>query len=206
MDLIQLIIEWLIIFGLNIIPAFAPPNWIVLTYFYIAHPQNLFILILIGVTASTCGRYVLAILSRKVFNKFASKEKKEEMEIIRNKLKKGNWKKFIFSMLFALGPFPSNSLFIAVGTTKIRLREIIVGFFVGRTISYLFLVFTSQKLFASFETTIAGSATIWTLSIEIIGVLSILAFFLFDWKKFLLKKEQNENKKQIKIKKSILNK
>lgn len=88
MDLIQLIIEWLIIFGLNIIPVFAPPTWIVLTYFYIVHPQNLFLLIFIGVTASTCGRYVLAILSRKIFNKFASKEKKEEMELIRNKLKK----------------------------------------------------------------------------------------------------------------------
>jgi uncharacterized membrane protein YdjX (TVP38/TMEM64 family) len=190
MDLIQLIIEWLIIFGLNIIPVFAPPNWIVLTYFYIVHPQNLFLLIFIGVTASTCGRYVLAILSRKIFNKFASKEKKEEMELIRNKLKKNTWKKFIFSVLFSLGPFPSNSLFIAVGTTKIRLREIIAGFFVGRTLSYLFLVFTSEKIFTSLETTLTGSATTWTFFIEIIGVLSILVFFLFDWKKFLLKNEK----------------
>ncbi|HNV00909.1 MAG TPA: hypothetical protein PKK60_00575 [archaeon] len=196
MDLIQLIIEWLIIFGLNVIPAFAPPNWIVLAYFYITRPQNLILLIIIGVSASTCGRYVLAILSRKVFNKFASEEKKEEMELIRNKLKKGSWKKFIFSTLFSLGPFPSNSLFIAVGTTKIRLKEIIAGFFVGRTISYLFLVFTSEKIFTSLETTLAGSATLWTLMIEIIGLVSILVFFLFDWKKLLLKKEKKTKLKR----------
>lgn len=197
MDPVQLIIQGLIIFGLNIIPAFAPPTWIVLAYFYIARPQNLFLLIFIGVTASTCGRYVLAIISRKVFNKFASEEKKEEMELIRNKLKKGTWKKFIFSVLFSLGPFPSNSLFIAVGTTKIRLKEIIWGFFLGRSISYLFLVFTSEKIFTSLETTLAGDATLWTIIIEIIGVVSIIAFFLFDWKKLLLKKEKT---KQIKIK------
>jgi len=196
MDLIQLIIEWLIIFGLNVIPAFAPPNWIVLAYFYITRPQNLILLIIIGVSASTCGRYVLAILSRKVFNKFASEEKKEEMELIRNKLKKGSWKKFIFSTLFSLGPFPSNSLFIAVGTTKIRLKEIIAGFFVGRTISYLFLVFTSEKIFTSLETTLAGSATLWTLMIEIIGLVIILVFFLFDWKKLLLKKEKKTKLKR----------
>ncbi len=192
MDLIQLIFEWLIIFGLNVVPVFAPPTWIVLAYFYIANPQNLLILIFIGVTASTCGRYVLAILSRKVFYKLASQDKKEEMGIIRNKLKGKSWKKFIFSVIFSLLPFPSNSLFIAVGTTKIRLREIIAGFFVGRSISYLFLVFTSEKIFTSLETTLAGSATIWIITIEIIGVVSILAFFLFDWKKLLLKKEQNK--------------
>lgn len=77
-----------------------------------------------------------------------------------------------------------------MGTTKIRLREIIAGFFVGRTLSYLFLVFTSEKIFTSLETTLTGSATTWTFFIEIIGVLSILVFFLFDWKKFLLKNEK----------------
>ncbi|NMA44659.1 MAG: hypothetical protein GX950_02500 [Candidatus Diapherotrites archaeon] len=196
MDFVQLVIEWIIVFGINIIPAFAPPTWVVLAYFYIAHPQNLLLLILIGVTASTTGRYVLAISSRKVFTKFASEEKKEEMELIRNKLRKGTVKKFLFSMLFSLGPFPSNSLFIAVGTTRIRITEILAGFFVGRTISYLFLVFTSEKIYTSLEAAITGSASIGTLIIEIIGVIALLAFFLFDWKKLLLKDELSKKPKR----------
>ncbi len=185
MDPTIVLIEWLIIFALNVIPAFAPPTWIVLSYFYIAEPQNILLLVLIGVTASTCGRFILAKASGKIFDISAGKEKKEEMKFLREKLHKGKWKKFLFSFFFSLGPLPSNALFIAVGATKIKLREILIGFFAGRTLGYLFLIFTTEKVFTSLELTLEGQATMWTIAIELIGVLAIIWFFFFDWKKFL---------------------
>ncbi|MFA5764333.1 MAG: hypothetical protein WC915_06000 [archaeon] len=183
-----ILFEWLIVFLFNLIPVLMPPTWITLSIFYITNPQNIFLLVFIGVTASTVGRYALAKCSGVFFNKFGSKKKKEEMEFLAKKLSGKPIQKFVFTLIFALSPLPSNALFIAVGATKTRMREIIAGFFVGRTISYLFLVFTTQKVFSSLNTTIQGTATTWTIMIELIGVISIIAFFLFDWKKFLGKK------------------
>jgi membrane protein YqaA with SNARE-associated domain len=183
-----ILFEWILVFLFNLIPVFMPPTWMTLSFFYITNPQNIFLLVFIGVTASTVGRFALAKCSGLFFDKFGSKKKKEEMKLLAKKLSKKSTQKFIFTLLFSLSPLPSNALFIAVGATKTRLREVIAGFFVGRTISYLFLVFTTEKVFSSLNITAQGTATTWTIIIELIGIISIIAFFLFDWKKFLEKK------------------
>jgi len=180
-----LLFEWAIVFLINLIPAFMPPTWLTLTFFYITNPQNIFLLVLIGVTASTAGRYCLAKGSGKFFGKYGTKKKKKQMKLLEKKLHGKPLQKFIFTLLFSLSPLPSNALFIAVGATKTRLREVIAGFFVGRTISYLFLVFTTEKIFSSLGTTVEGTGTLWTIMIEIIGIIAIIAFFVFDWEKLL---------------------
>ena len=180
-----LLFEWILIFIFNIIPAFAPPTWMTLSFFYITNPQNIFLLVLIGVTASTAGRYALAKGSRKFLQRFGTKKKKKQMKLLEKKLHEKPWKVFIFTLLFSLSPLPSNALFIALGATKTKLREVVAGFFVGRTISYLFLVFTTEKIFSSLGATVAGSATLWTIMIELIGVIAIIVFFVFDWEKLL---------------------
>jgi membrane protein YqaA with SNARE-associated domain len=187
LDLLSLIVaQWAIIFIINLVPALMPPTWAVLSFFYITNPQNIFLLIFIGVTASTCGRFALAKISGYVTNKFASQEKKDEFEAIQSKLQGKPWQKFIFTLIYALSPLPSNALFIAFGATGTKLREVLAGFFVGRTISYLFLVFTTQKVFSSLESTMQGNASLWTLMIEVIGVIAVIAFFVVDWNKIIV--------------------
>ncbi len=180
-----LLFEWIFVFLINLVPAFMPPTWLTLSFFYITNPQNIFLLVFIGVTASTAGRYCLAKLSGTFFERFGTKKKKKQMELLQKKLQGKPLSKFLFTMLFALSPLPSNALFIAVGATKTRMREVVVGFFVGRTISYLFLVFTTEKIFSSLGATVEGTATLWTIMIELIGVIAIIAFFVFDWEKLL---------------------
>ncbi|MFA5931683.1 MAG: VTT domain-containing protein [archaeon] len=177
--------QWLTVFAVNIIPAMMPPTWAVLSFFYITSPQNIWLLVLIGVTASTCGRYALAKLSGYITSKFANKQKREEFDSIKEKLQGKPLQKFVFTLIYALSPLPSNALFIAFGATKTKLAPVLAGFFVGRTISYLFLVFTTQKVFSSFESTLAGNASLWTIMIEIIGVVAVLGFFLVDWNKMI---------------------
>ena len=180
-----LIFEWIIIFLINLIPAFMPPTWMTLSFFYITNPQNIFLLVLIGVSASTAGRFALAKGAGKFFQKFGTKKKKDQMKILQKKLRGKPLPVFIFTLIFSLSPLPSNALFIAVGATKTKLKPVVAGFFIGRTMSYLFLIFTTQKVFSSLGATVAGSATLWTIMIEAIGVVAIVVFFLFDWEKLL---------------------
>ena len=193
-----------------------PPTWAVLSFFYITYPQNIWILIIVGVTASTCGRFALAKLAGYITGKFASKEKRSEFEGIKEKLSGKPLQKFVFTLIYALSPLPSNALFIAFGATKTKLAPVLAGFFVGRVISYLFLVFTAQKVFSSLESTMQGNASLWTIMIEVIGVIAIIGFFVIDWNKIILlgasnnesckkeatKKTKSEAKKQQKRKKN----
>jgi len=179
------IVQWVVIFLANIIPAFMPPSWAILSAFYISSPQNIFALILIGVTASTCGRFALAKLSGKVTSKFASASKKKEFDAIGAKLEGKAFQKFIFTFIYALSPLPSNALFIAFGATKTRMREVLAGFFIGRFISYLFLVFTTNQVFSSLEATAQGAGTLGTIMVEVIGVIAIVGFFFVDWNKLI---------------------
>jgi uncharacterized membrane protein YdjX (TVP38/TMEM64 family) len=163
-----------------------PPTWALLSAFYIAEPQDIFLLIIIGVTASTCGRFALAKLSEKVISKFASDKKKDEFNSIGARLKGKATQKFIFTFIYALSPLPSNALFIAFGATKTKLREVLAGFFIGRFISYLFLVFTTNQVFSSMEKTLQGNASLWTIMIEVIGIVAVIGFFFVDWNKIIL--------------------
>lgn len=189
--------QWAIVFFINVVPALAPPTWAVLSFFYISNPQNIFLLVAIGVTASTTGRFALAKASGFITEKFANREKKSEFKAIERKLEGKATQKFIFTLIYSLSPLPSNALFIAFGATKTRLREVLAAFLVGRTISYLFLVFTTQKVFSSLETTMQGNASLWTIMIEVIGVIAVLAFFLVDWNKIIsldMPEDKKENK------------
>ncbi|VVB75345.1 SNARE associated Golgi protein [uncultured archaeon] len=181
----MMLIEWFVVFVANIVPAMMPPTWAILSFFYITYPQNIIILVILGVTASTTGRFALAKLSGYVTERFASSKKRHEFEAINQKLRGKPIEKFIFTFIYALSPLPSNALFIAFGATKTRMREVLGGFFAGRVISYLFLVFTTQKIFSSFESTILGSASTLTIAIEIVGVVIVIAFFFVDWNKII---------------------
>ncbi|MCX6803965.1 MAG: hypothetical protein NTY48_05355 [Candidatus Diapherotrites archaeon] len=191
---VLLIVQWVIVFIVNVIPAMAPPTWAVLSFFNITRSQNIWVLVIVGVSASTIGRFCLAKLSGYLTNQFVSKEKKREFIGIGEKLKGKSWEKFGFTVLFALSPLPSNALFIAFGATKTRLREVLAGFVVGRSISYLFLIFTTEKVFSSLGETMRGNTNLWTILVEVIGVIAILAFFKFDWAK-MINFEGNDNNK-----------
>jgi len=181
----MMVIEWFVVFVANIVPAMMPPTWAILSFFYITFPQDIFVLVILGVTASTCGRFALAKLSGYVTDKFAGTKKKHEFEAINAKLQGKPIEKFVFTFIYALSPLPSNALFIAFGATKTRMREVLSGFFIGRVISYLFLVFTTEKIFSSFESTILGGASWITIGVEVIGVIVVIAFFFVDWNKII---------------------
>lgn len=191
-----LVIQWVVIFAINFVPVLAPPTWIVLSFFYVVREQNLLVLVIIGVTASTFGRYALARFSGYLTDKFASKEKKMEFDAIKNKLKGKAREKFVFTFLYALSPLPSSALFIALGATKTKLKEVLLGFLVGRLISYLVLIFIAGNILSSMETIISESTNIWTIGIEVIGIIAIILFFLTDWKKILNLGEKEDTKKR----------
>jgi len=178
---------FILVFLLNLAPGFVPPTWIVLLLFYLINQSfNILLLAIVGAIASTSGRFCLLQLSKKG-KILLSKKEKEEMKLLKQKLKGIKDFGFISSLIVALTPVPSNAYFIMLGLIDYSTIGVFSGFFIGRLITYflpLFLLKTSihllKKMF--FEE--------WVLHLVLdsIGIISIFIFILIDWKKILKQK------------------
>jgi membrane protein YqaA with SNARE-associated domain len=137
-----------VVFVLNIIPAFAPPTWMALSWVGFNHPLvNPFVVALVGALAATSGRLVLAKLSRIIIRqRFMSDAMRGNIDFIKGSLNRHRTLTFGAFLVYAFGPFPSNYLFIAYGMTSLPLWLVTIPFFIGRIASYSFFVFTASEV------------------------------------------------------------
>lgn len=169
-----------IIFVLSVIPILTPPTWIVVVSAYSLNDQlNPFLLSIIGATAAIAGRLLLLQLStfgRKTIND----QRKSSLEKLRKYLEKTRYGYFIGTLLFALLPLPSNMLFISYGLINAKSISIIVGFWLGRFLVYIIMIYVSYYFFNSFKEML--NSDIQTLILmNIVGILMTLFMLLIDW-------------------------
>lgn len=171
---------FLIIFVLSVIPILTPPTWIVVVSAYSLNDQlNPLLLSIIGATAAIAGRLLLLQLStfgRKTIND----QRKSSLEKLRKYLEKTRYGYFIGTLLFALLPLPSNMLFISYGLINAKSISIIVGFWLGRFLVYIIMIYVSYYFFNSFKEML--NSDIQTLILmNIVGILMTLFMLLIDW-------------------------
>jgi len=186
MDIFEIFAEYsylgifLVILGVNISPILMPPSWIVLTSFYLLDPTlNVLFLAMVGATGATIGRYFLKKISG-VFRKFVGSEQKSNLDIIGNYLNKKKYGYLIASFLFGATPLPSNILFITYGLMRTKNIGIYIGFWFGRTISYIIMIYFSDAVlrpfFEIFEDRLVG-----ILLIDGVGIGLIIIFASINW-------------------------
>jgi hypothetical protein len=144
----DLIFYVVLIFTLNVIPAFAPPTWMALSWIGFEHPQyNPFVVALIGAVAATAGRVVLAKLSRTIIRqRFMSNASRANIEVIKEAIEGHRVLTAGTFLFFAFTPLASNFLFIAYGLTSSRIRLVVLPFFFGRFVSYSFFVYAAAEV------------------------------------------------------------
>lgn len=181
---------FVLIFGLNVIPAFAPPTWMALAFVGFQYPETTpLLLALVGASAATVGRLILARLShRLVRGRLLSEAHRQNVDVIKERLEKRRALTFGAVLLFAFGPLPSNFLFIAYGLTGLPMVRILLPFFIGRTASYAFFISggaaAGRRLhFDSLHSTYFAIAYFFASQIVIMGALYL--FTRVDWKALL---------------------
>src|SRR5579864_2821353 len=191
--MLTLILLFLVIFTLNLIPAFAPPTWLVFSFVGFHFPaQNGAELAVAGALAATLGRLTLAKLSRLVIRqKFMSADARRNVDAIRERLQGRTKLTFGLFLLYAFSPLPSNYLFIAYGLTAMELRLIAVPFFLGRSVSYTFWGLTSSAV--SRHIAMGSTRTLPYLSAYFIVSQLILLYLIYlftrvDWRTLFLEK------------------
>ena len=136
------------VFVLNLMPAFAPPTWTAMTFIGLAIPNiDVLLLALVAATAATCGRVLLAKLSRAlVRQRILTEQARRNVDAIKIGIESRRAMTIGTFLGYALSPLPSNYLFIAYGLTSLPIALLATPFFIGRLVSYAFWTRTASTV------------------------------------------------------------
>jgi len=171
---------FLIMIGINAAPILMPPSWIVLTSFYLLDPNlNVIILAVVGATGATIGRFFLKKISG-YFRRFVAEEQKSNLDIIGDYLNRKKYGYVIASFLFGATPLPSNMLFITYGLMRAKSIGIYIGFWFGRIISYIAMIYFGNAVLTPFLDIFEDRLT-GILLIDGVGIGVVVLFASINW-------------------------
>jgi len=178
---------FILVFILNVVPAFAPPTWITLSFLGFSMPHvPVGALALIGATAATLGRVTLAKLSRAIVRgRLLDEPTRKNIGAIKDVLEKRRVFAFGTFLAYAFSPLPSNYLFIAYGLTTLRLTLVAFPFFVGRLASYSFWVTTASAVGDRLDLDSIESVSyvgIYFIASQLLLIPIIYIFTRIDWR------------------------
>jgi membrane protein YqaA with SNARE-associated domain len=185
--LVALLVAYAVTVLINIAPGFMPPTWAVLAVFLVRYDLPLLVVTLGGAVASTLGRLVLAVGSRRWGTRLLSQRRRRGLRQLGEWLDaKPRWAVPLVVALFALGPVPSNAVFIGAGLTRMRLAPVALGFLVGRAISYTALDLLSRHAASNVRAVFESG---WTdpkaLVLDALMLAGTVALAFVDWPKLL---------------------
>lgn len=165
----------------NVVPAFMPPTWAVLSLLYISMPEYFapLPLALVGCTASTFGRIILSYTAT-AGRRFMGEKRRHSLESLRNKLESKKGGGFLLSLAIALSPLPSNAYFLAVGIMKYQVVEVFAGFMLGRFLLYWGTVSLARVAAHSFEE-LFSNELLTIAVIDLLGIASAILLAIIDW-------------------------
>ncbi len=179
---------FLLLVAMNASPILMPPTWIVLSSFYaIDHTFDILWLSIVGATGALIGRIILMFISR-FFRRFMGTERKSNLDLLADFLKKKKYGYFSASFLFAITPLPSNILFIAYGIMRVKNISLFAGFWLGRAIAYYVMISISTVTLKPFLD-LFDDSLVGILVTDISSMVTIVIFACINWNKLITKKK-----------------
>jgi hypothetical protein len=189
----EILLFFLLVFLLNVIPAFAPPTWMVFSFLGFRFPNHTVVTFaLVGALAATMGRLVLAKGANLIVRRhFLSEEARQNIDVFKERLSSRKTLTFSLLLFYAFTPAPSNYLFIAYGLTTMELKLIAIPFFTGRSVSYAFWALTGTALARRITLEDTGALSYFGAYFIASQILLLSAVYLFtriDWRLLVTKK------------------
>lgn len=169
-----------------------PPTWTILTFFYLRYRLHLIPTVILGATAATLGRIILANLAKLYLRPFIPKKATENYTTLGNYLKRDKKLTVPLLLTYAFFPIPSNDVYITAGLANLSLKLIAFSFFCGRLISYAFWVGLAYRTSASLSHIFAKHFSKgWAIAGELIGFGLIILIGSINWKKVFNRARSN---------------
>src|SRR6516225_3159414 len=177
---------FIVIFVLNLLPAFAPPTWTAMSFIGLTIPSINFVsLAVVAASAATFGRITLAKLSRAIVRqRLLSEQTRCNVDAIRHGIERRPVTTFGTFLAYAFSPLPSNYLFIAYGLTSLPITFLALPFFVGRLVSYAFWIRTASAVSDRFDLDWFESSSyfiVYFIASQLLFIPIIFGFTRLDW-------------------------
>jgi hypothetical protein len=172
-------------FVINLVPAFMPSTWMLLTFFYIRYDVPLLPLTIGGAIVSGLGRLVLARASAWFSRRFMT-ARRDDLDLLGEYLDRNRHVAAPATFLYTLTPLPTNNLFIAAGMVGVNLVWVLAGFWAGRVLADTFWVWTTERVFDSLDDVFEGAVgTRWAIALQSLSVVSVLLLYLAPWARWI---------------------
>lgn len=181
----ELLLLFVIILGVNLLPALGPPTWSVLVLYALNTDLPIVPAVLTGASAAALGRYLLANGFRLLGSHLSSRSRRN-LSAAREALERSRSKTIMGLALFALSPLPSAQLFEAAGLLRVRLLPFTVAFFAGRLVSYFIYASTAAEIReTSIGEAFEGSLTHpLGVALQIVMIATLVVLTRLDWSKW----------------------
>jgi hypothetical protein len=180
------LVVWVLAVSLNAVPAFMPPTWSVLAYFHLYQGLPIVPLAVVGALGATTGRAILALGSRAFGDRFVPASWRANVEAVVATLESRPALALPSLALFALGPVPSNHLFVAAGLARAPLPPILVVFGSARFVSYVLWVSAANVADRSLREVLGPRLGGWgAVALQIAGFAVIVLLMRLDWRRIL---------------------
>lgn len=180
----SLLLLFLTVFAFNILPAFAPPTWMVLSFYGFKHPgSSAWLVALIAASAATGGRIVLASLAQRIAaSRFVKPQMRDNLAAVAETINRRRSASALLFLLFAFSPLPSNVLFLAYGMTGGPLWLLALPFFIGRVVSYAVAFVGGSFLASQFDAGLSTASSVYFFvsQLALLGV--VYAFTKINWR------------------------
>jgi membrane protein YqaA with SNARE-associated domain len=173
----------------DVVPIPFPPAFTIMVFLQIMFDLNIWWVIVIGVTGSILGRYILTLYIPLLAGKFFKRSKNEDVEFLGNKMKEKGWKSQMVIIAYSLLPLPTTPLFLAAGMAKIKPLYIIPAFFIGKFTSDSITVHVGRYA-SEHAKNIMEEALSWkSITSLVVGMLLLFALLFIDWRSLIQKKK-----------------
>jgi membrane protein YqaA with SNARE-associated domain len=187
--------------AVDTIPVFAPPAWILLVVLLVKFDLNPWLTIVLGVTGSTIGRYILTRYIPRVSSSIVNRREDANLRYIGSKLGRAKKSSALFVFFYTLTPLSTTALFTAAAIARIRPWHILPSFFLGRLINDGVLVFSGKYASTNLSDLVHGEANWKTVLTLLAGLIVIAGFVFVDWRRLLEHKQLRFRFKILKMQK-----
>lgn len=179
---------FIIILGINIVPVFMPPTWLLLSLFsfYFKTTNSKIIMIaVVSAIAATLGRVILAKFSHTIIRrKLLSDKSTKNIDDIKEHVETKKALTLGIFLFYAFSPFPSGQLFLSYGLTNLPIWMLAVPFFIGRLSSYLAWSLTSSEISRRIAVSSLASGKFfgfYFIAGQFMSFLLVYLFIKIDW-------------------------
>lgn len=175
------LVAFLAALAIDTLPAFAPPSWTALVYCQIHYGLNVWLVTLVGVAGSACGRLILSSYIHHVARHVLSEHEQANIEYLGTCLGRSVSADLFFVFLYCLTPLPAAPLFLAAGIADLRRSLVLPPFVAGKLISIGLIVAAGKASAGSLTDLFHGKVSPQALLMSAAGLAVVGALLFIDW-------------------------